>query len=232
MKEFCVYLTTYRGNKLPPFYIGYSSADKVLNGYNGSVSSKTFVKIWRQERKTNKQLFKTKIIKCFESSHEARKYEEYVQRFFNVHRNPMFINMSIGYSKFNMDDAFEKGEHHFQNSGFQSAVNRTQIEKGTHNFCKIEFQKAASAKAHSNPSHPFHGGEFAKSLNAQRVSSGTHNFQGNGDAVKKFIAEQNSRENVKILRTLAKDKKIKLGRNWYKKDDAWINSQIRLLLSA
>ena len=30
---YCVYLTIYRGNKLPPFYIGYSSINKIKAGY-------------------------------------------------------------------------------------------------------------------------------------------------------------------------------------------------------
>lgn len=230
-KEFCVYITIYRGNKLPPFYIGYSTVDKIERGYNGSVSSKTYAKVWSQERKENKSLFKTKIIKIFATRSEARKYEEYAQKFFNVHRNPMFINMSIGYSKFNMDEAFDKGEHHFQNSAFQSAVNRIRIEKGTHLFCNNEFQKSNSAKAHSNPSHPFHGGQLAKELNAKRIAAGTHNFQLGGNIVREFAAKQNSRDNVKVLRELAKKQKVKLGRNWYKKTDDWINEQINLLLN-
>jgi hypothetical protein len=37
MSIYCVYLTCYRGNKLPPFYIGYSTIEKVKDGYKGTV---------------------------------------------------------------------------------------------------------------------------------------------------------------------------------------------------
>jgi hypothetical protein len=34
---FAVYLTSYKGNKLPPFYIGSSSVSALNSGYHGSV---------------------------------------------------------------------------------------------------------------------------------------------------------------------------------------------------
>ena len=36
MKTHVVYLTRYRGDKLPPWYIGSSFEENVLNGYTGS----------------------------------------------------------------------------------------------------------------------------------------------------------------------------------------------------
>jgi hypothetical protein len=36
---YCVYLTIYKGNNLPPFYIGSTSIDKIDGGYHGSVMS-------------------------------------------------------------------------------------------------------------------------------------------------------------------------------------------------
>ena len=156
MKTYCVYLTIYRGNKLPPFYVGYTSVDKIENGYNGSVSSKNFKEAWASERKRNRHLFSTRIIKTFNSSVLAREYEEKVQRFLDVHRNPLYVNMSIGYSKFNMDESFEKGIHHFQNSSFQSKVNNERIRAGKHQFQQKDFQREMSKRAHSNPNHPFH----------------------------------------------------------------------------
>jgi len=62
MTDFVVYLTIYRGNKMPPFYIGYSSESKVLQGYNGTVKSRKYRDIWKSERQENPQLFKTLVI--------------------------------------------------------------------------------------------------------------------------------------------------------------------------
>jgi hypothetical protein len=50
---YCTYLTIYSGNKLPPFYIGSTSVNRISNGYHGSVSSKRYKSIWLEELKTN-----------------------------------------------------------------------------------------------------------------------------------------------------------------------------------
>lgn len=47
--EYCVYVTTYLGKKLPPFYIGSTSVDNLKNGYKGSVMSKKYKNIWKGE---------------------------------------------------------------------------------------------------------------------------------------------------------------------------------------
>lgn len=96
MSIYCTYITTYSGNKLPPFYIGYSKVCKVKNGYNGSVTSKIYKEIWNYERKNNLYLFKTKILKTFYDIKEAQAHELKLLRYFKVKMNPMYINRSIG----------------------------------------------------------------------------------------------------------------------------------------
>lgn len=91
---FCVYVTIYKGGKLPPFYIGSSSRDRILNGYCGSVSSKTYKKIWQYELKTNPHLFVTRILCCFQNRQEALNRENYIQRQLNVVDNCLYINQA------------------------------------------------------------------------------------------------------------------------------------------
>ena len=68
--DYVVYLTTYSGDKLPKFYIGSTSAKKVLSGkYFGTVRSKRYGKIFQNELKNNKQLFSIEIL----SYHKTRK---------------------------------------------------------------------------------------------------------------------------------------------------------------
>jgi hypothetical protein len=100
--KFCVYLTTYLGNKLPMFYIGSTSLTKYQNGYLGSVSSKKYKNVWRNEIQQNPQLFKTKIIKIYDTRKEAFDKEEKLQKQLNVIRNPLYINMSFANSKFTL----------------------------------------------------------------------------------------------------------------------------------
>lgn len=62
MSRYCVYLTIYTGNKLPIFYIGSTSVKKFMNGYRGSVSSKEYGKIWKEEIKLNPHLFISRLL--------------------------------------------------------------------------------------------------------------------------------------------------------------------------
>jgi len=92
LTAFCVYLTIYRGNKLPPFYIGSSSIKKINSGYKGSVSSEKYKDIWKKELKTNPSLFKTKIISKCATRQIAFNRENDIQHKLNVVKSSMYIN--------------------------------------------------------------------------------------------------------------------------------------------
>lgn len=100
MTIYCVYITFYRGNLLPPFYIGYSSLDKIKKGYHGTVKSKAYKNIWINEIKNNNHLFKTVIISYHDSREAASKRETQVQLKLKVHKNPLYINRAISGYKF------------------------------------------------------------------------------------------------------------------------------------
>lgn len=226
MTIYCTYITFYSGNKLPPFYIGYSSIEKVKNGYNGSVSSKIYKKIWEKERKENPHLFKTKIIKTFKMRIDAGKHEEFVQKFFNVHKNPMFINRSIGYSQFNLDEAIQNKTHHFFNSKVQSEINMKNIRNGTHHFQNSEFQRSLSQRAKSKPEFHDRQSKQTSAMNTCLIENGTHNLLNCGDFVKSVIDEKLNRECVKRLKEIIKITPTRLGQNWWRKSDDWVNSKI------
>lgn len=97
---FCTYLTIYSGNRLPPFYIGYTFVDKIKAGYRGSVRSKLYRPVWEEELQTNPHLFKTKILKIYESIDDAKSAEERLQTAVSVHKNPMYINLNISGTRF------------------------------------------------------------------------------------------------------------------------------------
>lgn len=99
---YCVYLTIYRGNKLPPFYIGSTSLAKVSTGYHGSVSSKEYGKIWKQELRDNPDQFKTIILSEHSTRAAAFDHEEYLQKARKVVINPMYINRSYANAKFTL----------------------------------------------------------------------------------------------------------------------------------
>lgn len=93
--KYCTYLTIYLGSKLPMFYIGSSTIKKINAGYRGSVKSKKYKQIWKQELKDNPHLFKTEIIKEYYSRKMALYREKKLQKQLNVVKSSLYINMSI-----------------------------------------------------------------------------------------------------------------------------------------
>jgi hypothetical protein len=95
MKLFIVYLITYSGNKLPPFYIGSTSLKKFNEGYSGSVSSKAYKKIWKEELRHNSHLFKRKIVSMHSTRNEAISVESKFHYILQVNKNPLYVNKCI-----------------------------------------------------------------------------------------------------------------------------------------
>lgn len=98
MSIYCVYLTTYRGNRLPPFYIGSKDTKSVNSGYRGSVTSKQHATTFREELRNNGHLFDTKIISTHPTREEAYLAERRIHTVLQVHTNPLYINKTIAYS--------------------------------------------------------------------------------------------------------------------------------------
>jgi hypothetical protein len=131
MTIYCTYLTTYSGNKLPPFYIGSSSVENIKNGYRGSVSSKLYKKIWETELKNNPQLFKTKVITTHTNSKEARMRELEFHIHFNVVRSSMYANRALAKPNgFHGSDVKKEnhpqwGTHHTVDSKYKISLKNT-----------------------------------------------------------------------------------------------------------
>jgi hypothetical protein len=92
---YCTYLTTYSGDKLPKWYLGSTSMEKIKNGYHGSVKSMKYKDIWKSELKEHPELFKSEIIKEFETREEALQSEYELQIGCDVVKSENYINMSL-----------------------------------------------------------------------------------------------------------------------------------------
>lgn len=108
LRKYCVYLTVYSGNKLPPFYIGSSDEEKINSGYRGSVQSKKYKKIWEEELRNNQSAFKTIIICYCDSRENCLSRELELQKKLNVVKSTLYINESF---------AQPNGFHGMNNSG-------------------------------------------------------------------------------------------------------------------
>lgn len=95
MNKFVVYLVNYSGDKLPRYYIGSTSYEKIKSGYLGSVRSKKWKEIFKNEVKNNINLFNVEIL----STHNTRKdalLEEYkIQKKYNVVESTDYFNESF-----------------------------------------------------------------------------------------------------------------------------------------
>ena len=94
-RTYCTYVTFYSGNKLPPFYIGSTSVDKIENGYKGSVKSKRWKQIYESEVKTNPDLFSVEIIETFSDRQLALDHELELQKSNDVVKSHWFFNESF-----------------------------------------------------------------------------------------------------------------------------------------
>jgi len=92
MAQFVTYLTIYDGDKLPPFYIGSTSAERVERGYHGSVRGLQHGAAWKQELTERPELFDTIILSEHPTREEALAEEQRLHVKHDVVRDPRFIN--------------------------------------------------------------------------------------------------------------------------------------------
>jgi hypothetical protein len=85
----------YRGNQLPPFYIGSSSIDRLNEGYRGSVISNQYKATWNYEILNHPELFSTRIISQHSTREEAYDKELSLQKKLNVVKSPLYINLAF-----------------------------------------------------------------------------------------------------------------------------------------
>lgn len=99
---YCVYFTVYKGNRLPPFYIGSAPVSKINRGYRGSASSAQWGKIWKSELKENPHLFVTFIIpgQYALTPKEILDLELKWQKLFDVVQDPDFVNQAYAKAGF------------------------------------------------------------------------------------------------------------------------------------
>lgn len=167
---YCTYITFYQGNQLPPFYIGYTSVNNINSGYNGSVSSKKYKKVWAQERAALPHLFRTVILRTFNTREEALEHEERLLRSLNVHKNDLYINMHISGKRFTISGPFSE-EHRRKMSeaakkkGQDPEVSRKKSEAAKKRWQDPEQRRKASEankKRYQDPEQRRKAGELSK----------------------------------------------------------------------
>lgn len=111
---YCVYLTIYTGNKLPPFYIGSTSTQRINKGYRGSVSSVDYKKVFNNELKASPELFLIKIIKYCDTRKHALIEERKIQSSLNVINNPLYMNRCYAHHNYFGEQSVALRKHRSQ----------------------------------------------------------------------------------------------------------------------
>jgi hypothetical protein len=152
--KYCVYLTTYLGNKLPPFYIGSTNIKSINEGYHGSVKSKKYKHIWDSELKNNPHLFKTKIIKLCHSRKFALYREKCLQKLLNVVKSEMYINESLASKNGMFGRDVSRQNHPLWNKGHSDNA-RINISKSHADFSGSNNPRARKIKIITNTGEVF-----------------------------------------------------------------------------
>lgn len=155
MSTYCTYITLYLGDKFPLFYVGSSSVRKILNGYRGSVSSKRYKTLWKEELRHNPNLFITTIINTHTDRKESLAEELEIQNVFGVVESPLFINLSLAKTNgfFGMDVSGENNPRFGKKWGDahpRGMLGKTHSEENVVKFLKrVKNVKKMHGKTHT-----------------------------------------------------------------------------------
>ena len=158
-KDYCVYITVVNDVtlKLPTFYIGSSSVDRVNNGYHGTPQSKKYKKLWKEELKRNPHNFSTHILSHHETRQEALAAELALQQEHNVVKSPAFINRSEARPNgfFGMDVRGENGPFYNRTHSKESIQKMRDKHTGkilsTEHKYKIKESLSGTREGENNP---------------------------------------------------------------------------------
>lgn len=170
MTIYCTYLTIYSGNKLPPFYIGYTTIDNIKKGYLGSPSSKDYSKLFKLEICQNPNLFKTIILTKHLSKQKALTREEFFQKSLAVHKNPLYINKSCSNSKFSKTNFVYSEESKKKMS--ESAKRKPKMTIETKRKLSLSLSGKKKTRSHKDKIGKAHIGMKRSDVTKDNISEG------------------------------------------------------------
>jgi len=177
--KYVTYLTIYSGDKLPKFYIGSTSEQKILsNKYFGSVKSKKWKNIFKYELENNKHLFSVNILSYHETRTEALTEELRIQVLNNVVKSSDYFNESLacpngffGRNTLGSNNPFFGKEH---SEEFKKRQSESKIGKETWMKGK-SFLNESKVKSSNNHKSKYRN--FSKILNGTVVKTWNRPFE-------------------------------------------------------
>lgn len=138
---YCVYITTYHGNKMTPKkYVGSSKISKIEEGYKGSVASKEFCQIWNDEIRDNPQFFTTEIFSKHKTRKSAMKAELKFQKNNQVVKSEYWFNKAEARVNgfFGMDVSGKKNPMYGKSRTGEKHKGGENISSGLKNYYKSD----------------------------------------------------------------------------------------------
>jgi hypothetical protein len=128
--KYCTYITVINHNDLPFIYIGSGNTENVISGkYHGSVSSKQYKEIFNIIKSDKSKVCST-IINTFSTREEAYSDEIKIHSFYDVARQPIFLNKSRQLTnKFSVEGLDRSGEKNSFYGKKHSAESLAKISK-------------------------------------------------------------------------------------------------------
>lgn len=164
---FCTYLTIYYGDKLPKRYIGSSTVQRVLGGYNGSIKSKKYKSIYENEQRKNKNLFKTRILSIHKTHEEALEFEYKLHDKYEVSKSPLYMNMAKA-SKGGYFGNGASGKDHPMYNKTLSAESKNKISESVKKaYLEKRLESPFKNRNVSGQNNPFYGKSHSENAKAK-----------------------------------------------------------------
>lgn len=95
VKEYVVYLIHYKGEDLPPFYVGSSSMSRLEKGYRGSPKSIEWGALWEGARRSRPELFEYSVVSRHFTREGATNAERVYHEIASVVSSPFYANKAV-----------------------------------------------------------------------------------------------------------------------------------------
>ncbi|QIG69679.1 putative homing endonuclease protein [Rhizobium phage RHph_I46] len=101
LKSACIYVVTYSGDDMPPFYIGSVYTRRLIEeNYHGSVTSGYWAERWHKSVKEHPERFRRKVLFTFDTREEADDFEREFLQHLDAKRLSLCVNRNNNDSNF------------------------------------------------------------------------------------------------------------------------------------
>jgi len=186
---------------LPKRYIGSCKLERIYSGYNGSVSSKKYKRIYDEEQIKNKHLFKTRILSIHQTDIEAKEKEKDLQIKYNVVLSKKYFNESIAIPNgfFGRDVSGKNNPMYGKTRKGEKHKGGENISKSLKDFFKTDKgikERENRSKRYSSQNNPMYG----KTHTDEEKKKRSDLYAGSGNPMYGKKHKKEAREKISLKR--------------------------------